>query len=259
MRLANRRLTNMGSICCWCTRDAAPAWQICIGAPLLGLLGAANMLLHDPGNPYFWLGCCIFLYMFVAYFEAYQKMTIDLSPGAHVKPCDKIVITGPANGGLAGALLKSHIGEVQGRTGNLISVSFPPRAGESGEVLGGTFQVKAPLLRQCTAEEYHAQPLAQAGYTPPNMAQPQQELGYMPPTLQQPDMSRHDGMPAPKAAPAGATLAATLAELHLGQYEDALRGLGVAEVADLQDLEEADCMELGMKKIEIKRLKRSAQ
>ena len=32
-----------------------------------------------------------------------------------------------------------------------------------------------------------------------------------------------------------------------------------AEAADLQDLEEADCMELGMKKIEIKRLKRSAQ
>ena len=60
-------------------------------------------------------------------------------------------------------------------------------------------------------------------------------------------------------APAGATLAATLAQLHLGQYEDALRGLGVAEAADLQDLEEADCMELGMKKIEIKRLKRSAQ
>ena len=60
-------------------------------------------------------------------------------------------------------------------------------------------------------------------------------------------------------APTEATLAATLAELRLGQYEDALRGLGVEVAADLQDLEEADCIELGMKKIEIKRLKRSAQ
>jgi hypothetical protein len=67
--------------------------------------------------------------------------------------------------------------------------------------------------------------------------------------------------PAPAPAPAvvkPATLSAALAAAHLSQYEDALRALGCAEPADLADCEEADMMELGMKKMEIKRLKRNA-
>ncbi len=53
-------------------------------------------------------------------------------------------------------------------------------------------------------------------------------------------------------------LSEALSEAKLSQYEDALRDLGCAVPEDLGDLEESDLMEIGMKKIECKRLQRVA-
>ena len=47
-----------------------------------------------------------------------------------------------------------------------------------------------------------------------------------------------------------------LNELNLSQYETELRSLGVADPADLVDLEAADCEACGMKRLEVKRLMR---
>ena len=55
------------------------------------------------------------------------------------------------------------------------------------------------------------------------------------------------------------SLKAALETAHLSQYEDALRQLGVGTAADLVDLEEQDLIEIGMKKIEAKRLMRLAK
>ena len=57
----------------------------------------------------------------------------------------------------------------------------------------------------------------------------------------------------------GGSLKAALETAHLSQYEDALRQLGVGTAADLVDLEEQDLIEIGMKKIEAKRLMRLAK
>ena len=51
-------------------------------------------------------------------------------------------------------------------------------------------------------------------------------------------------------------LAGALKAAQLSEYEDALRELGCTEPDDLRALEEADMMEIGMKRIEIKRLGR---
>ena len=65
--------------------------------------------------------------------------------------------------------------------------------------------------------------------------------------------------PAPAPAPSFAgDLSTVLKAAKLSQYEDALRELGCAEPEDLGDIEEADLVELGMKKIEMKRLQRIA-
>ena len=71
--------------------------------------------------------------------------------------------------------------------------------------------------------------------------------------------AKADKIKAAEAQISKGTLTSMLVKLKLDQYEDALRGLGVAEVADLQDLEEADAEELGMKTIEIKRLVEGAK
>jgi hypothetical protein len=63
--------------------------------------------------------------------------------------------------------------------------------------------------------------------------------------------------PAPAPSFAG-DLSTVLKAAKLSQYEDALRELGCAEPEDLGDIEEADLVELGMKKIEMKRLQRIA-
>ena len=57
---------------------------------------------------------------------------------------------------------------------------------------------------------------------------------------------------------ASASLSDFLASARLKQYEHALRDLGCREVADLAHVDEAACIEIGMKKIEIKRLLRTA-
>ena len=54
-------------------------------------------------------------------------------------------------------------------------------------------------------------------------------------------------------------LAVVLQEASLSQYETALRELGAAFGADLVGLEEDDLVEIGMKKLEVKRLLRIAQ
>lgn len=51
-------------------------------------------------------------------------------------------------------------------------------------------------------------------------------------------------------------LSEALSAAKLSHYEDALRALGCAMASDLRDLDESDLMEIGMKKIEVKRLQR---
>lgn len=53
-------------------------------------------------------------------------------------------------------------------------------------------------------------------------------------------------------------LSSALQGAKLSQYEHALRELGCALASDLAELEEVDLLEIGMKKIEVKRLKRLA-
>ena len=64
--------------------------------------------------------------------------------------------------------------------------------------------------------------------------------------------------PPASAPPAtfGQDLSAALASARLSQYEAALRELGCKVTEDLAELEEQDLMEIGMKKIEAKRLQR---
>ena len=51
-------------------------------------------------------------------------------------------------------------------------------------------------------------------------------------------------------------LTTTLKQARLEKYEAALRELGCTTASDLGDVEESDMTEIGMKKIEIKRLQR---
>jgi hypothetical protein len=51
-------------------------------------------------------------------------------------------------------------------------------------------------------------------------------------------------------------LSEVLSAAKLSHYEDALRELGCAVPEDLRVLDDADLMEIGMKKVEIKRLQR---
>ena len=57
----------------------------------------------------------------------------------------------------------------------------------------------------------------------------------------------------------GADLSSALAHVNLSSFEAALRELGVSNPGDVSDLEEADCLALGMKKLEVKRLMRIAE
>ena len=51
-------------------------------------------------------------------------------------------------------------------------------------------------------------------------------------------------------------LSTALKGAYLATYEHALRDLGCVELEDLSSLDDEDLMEIGMKKIEIKRLRR---
>eukprot|EP01043_Picozoa_sp_COSAG02_P028959 COSAG02_NODE_1783_length_10942_cov_1025.230266_2_plen_155_part_00 len=52
-------------------------------------------------------------------------------------------------------------------------------------------------------------------------------------------------------------LSVVLRQVYLSQFEDSLRQLGCAMIEDLRELEEEDLVEIGMKKIEIRRLQRA--
>ena len=54
------------------------------------------------------------------------------------------------------------------------------------------------------------------------------------------------------------SLADLLRQAHLAQYDDAFQKLGCVMVEDLCDVEDADMVELGLKPVEIKRLRRFA-
>ena len=63
--------------------------------------------------------------------------------------------------------------------------------------------------------------------------------------------------PAPEPQPQLAEdLSTVLQSAQLSQYETALRELGCTVPADLADLEDEDLMEMGMKKLEISRMRR---
>ena len=63
--------------------------------------------------------------------------------------------------------------------------------------------------------------------------------------------------PAPEPQPQLAEeLSTALQAAQLSQYETALRELGCTVPADLADLEDEDLMEMGMKKLEISRMRR---
>ena len=81
---------------------------------------------------------------------------------------------------------------------------------------------------------------------------------YVPPTMATPVAAVADAQAAPTARPQPKSLSATLADGQLAQYETALRELGAAFASDLAHLEERDLVEIGMRKLEITRLKRLA-
>ena len=63
--------------------------------------------------------------------------------------------------------------------------------------------------------------------------------------------------PAPEPQPQLAEdLSTVLQSAQLSQYETALRELGCTVPADFADLEDEDLMEMGMKKLEISRMRR---
>ena len=65
-----------------------------------------------------------------------------------------------------------------------------------------------------------------------------------------------DSFQQPQSTDVGAALGPALAQVNLAQFEHALRELGVSTCADLVDIAESDCIEMGMKKLEVKRLMR---
>lgn len=81
---------------------------------------------------------------------------------------------------------------------------------------------------------------------------------YAPPTMAAPAAVDAAAGAAPTATAQPKSLSATLADAHLDQFETALRELGVAFASDLVHVEEQDLVEIGMKKMEVKRLMRVA-
>ena len=135
-----------------------------------------------------------------------------------------------------------------------------------------------PLLQPSQPTGLHAYPdSAQQGQTPTHtgfMAQQQQEVPPRQPVLAQPAPTAA-GVSRPASPTPGPTehqphaesaqvlstplsLSGALESARLAKHEDALRELGCEILGDLQDLEEQDLVELGLKKIEITRLRRLA-
>ena len=91
--------------------------------------------------------------------------------------------------------------------------------------------------------------LAEPGASPVGLA----EYG----SLSAPSSARGGSFQQPQSdTGVGVALGPALAQVNLAQFEHALRNLGVSTCADLADIEESDCIEMGMKKLEVKRLMR---
>jgi hypothetical protein len=254
-------------------RDSAPPWQNYLGAPICLAVASTSLLIAygclqlDTD----WWKTAIFVFFgilylgagIVAFQTARAKTTLDVSEGAYVSICEDV----PEKSELHGMVLLNHVGQVQGWVGgNLVSVHFPQRARTEGDKivgnpdhkpseLGGTFNVNRYVLRQSTTAAYNAQKLVE-GYAPPTLTgQAQQStsptLPEQPPELTHADTASQDLI--------ATSLSDFLAAENLQQYEDALRDLGATATMDLQGLTEEDCVEIGMRKLEIKRLFRSTK
>lgn len=257
-------------------RDSAPPWQNYLGAPICLVIASTSLLIAYGCLQLdldWWMtaiSAVIGIVYLGAGINAFQtaraKTALDVSEGAYVSVCENV----PDKSELYGAVLVNHVGQVQGWVGgDLVSVHFPQRARYEGDKivgdpdhkpseLGGTFNVNRYVLRQSTTEEYNAQKLVE-GYAPPTLTgQPGQPEQSTSPTLpEQPPEPTH----ADEASqdPIATSLSDFLAAQNLQQYEDALRDLGATATLDLQGLTEEDCAEIGMKKLEIKRLLRATK
>lgn len=100
----------------------------------------------------------------------------------------------------------------------------------------------------------YATPLAAQPQTMPAAAPQAVVASAYPPPVASPDPFGKP--PMGRAAPVG--LSQALAAQNLAHFEAGLRGLGVADSADVVDLKEAACVAIGMKKLEFKRLQRVA-
>jgi hypothetical protein len=97
-------------------------------------------------------------------------------------------------------------------------------------------------------ESVYAQPAFSQVPAAQAMPQPVVAAAYVPSAPSKSNMG--NGQPV--------DLSQALASNSLSQYEAGLRGLGVSSPSDVQDLEEADCLAIGMKPLEVKRLLRIA-
>jgi hypothetical protein len=265
--------TMLSKLAGYLIRGSAPPWQNYLGAPICLVIASAFLLLAYEVDQLdtVWWKTAILVVIGLAYLgggidafvTAREKTTLNLSEGAYVSICEDI----PKKSELNGTVLLNHVGQVQGWVGgNLVSVHFPQRARTEGDKivgdpdhkpseLGGTFNVNRYVLRQSTTAAYNAQNVVE-GYAPPTLTgQPE---GSTSPTLpeQSPELTHAD---QPSQDLTATSLSDFLAAENLQQYEDALRDLGATTTLDLQGLTEEDCAEIGMKKLEIKRLLRATK
>ena len=126
---------------------------------------------------------------------------------------------------------------------------------------------KEHVVQQPQSQVQHEQ-LAQVSQVQPNGGQPQYPIspGFAqaspttagvsrptsPPraTEQQPHATSTEALSAPLG------LSATLASARLAKYDDALRVFGCETVQDVANVDDQDLLELGLKKIEVNRLRR---
>ena len=87
---------------------------------------------------------------------------------------------------------------------------------------------------------------------------PQQQQAYLPPALETPAAAK-PATPASAAEedPLRMTLGPVLEKANLTQYKNELMGMGAVTGDDLQHMTDQDLEGLGMKKLEISRLRRN--
>jgi hypothetical protein len=263
----------------YCTRDGAPAYQACLGGGISAALGGLFLLCS--GDDGFFVLCGVFLLLYGLYAMnvGYKKATADFSPGRHVEWCSS---DADIPSGTVGIVVERVVGS------DRIRVCFPNRTflmrpnelrmtdKSPSHTVGGTYT--PPTV-------HHQQPDMQRSPAQMMLQPMQQQAPAVDASWQQQMQPVQQPIPQPSAPPAvvyhatpvppptddnspAQTAAATelfgretmtnlLSVAKLQQYAPALRELGCVEVADLADLEESDMMEIGMKKIEIKRLLRN--